>query len=164
MSDGYMLDQDNPIQTNAERRGSMIEGLIGKAADFAMEVGKQTVDYIADNTIPQGRDEFVNALVHGDAYWPGTQVDMAPDQGGVHGPASTGQEISGGVHGSPEIMTGELPSSLQAYSMGDYSPTQPSHNSLYFSPEHTGAEQSYEDKIASLASRPQPQMEQELEY
>ncbi len=102
MADGYKIPGGDhiPIQTRAERRGEIIQGILGGMADFAKTVVTQTVDHMASNAIPQGRDELTNALFHGDAYWPGSQADLSPGRGGVHGPAA---EMSGGVYGTAEI-------------------------------------------------------------
>jgi hypothetical protein len=92
-------------------------------------IASEAFEYLTDNVIPQGRDEAANLLFNGAAYWPGNQVDMSPDLGGgVHGPAMT--QETGSVYGA------EAPQSeaVNAYLMGDYSPSQPSQESMYFSP------------------------------
>jgi hypothetical protein len=76
-----------------------------------------------------------------DGYWPGNQVDTSPDMGGgVHGAAM--EPMGGSVYGQSAELSG----------------------SVYGAPQMEAPEQSYEAQLDALASRPQPQMEQELEY
>jgi hypothetical protein len=66
-------------------------------------IASETIDYMTDSFIPQGRDELAKAVLGGmDGYWPGNNVGTTPDTGGgVHGAAM--EPMGGSVYGDSQV-------------------------------------------------------------
>jgi hypothetical protein len=178
MADGYNTTPSEgytPIETKADRREAMLDGLIDGTKQFVKTVAYETYEHIADKVIPQGADEVANVLYTGSAYlpWPGQgkAPDRTPDEVGVHGPATSPVQIEAPTQGGD----------LAAYMSGDYSSPQIDHNSLYGGSGSSGGVHgpaveapsaslgaylsgNYDSRLDALAARPQPQRETQLEY